>query len=862
LGADASEFDFDFDFAENQSGGDGFLLLSPRLDNQTLGNALSVYTRGNTVYLPLTAIATLLELGIQLSSKAGIASGFIITQDRPFFLNAGKHEVVYGNQRAQFREDQVLVKSDDIYVDAELLSHWLPVDFEVSTFTSVLTLKPREKTPLQQRLERERRMQMLGGGYADPNYPRLANTYKLFDGPLINQTFSGFMSDSPKTAPVFDGAYSTYLSADLLYLETDAYFTGNSQDRLADYRLTAGRHDYYGRLLGPLEAREFLLGDLFQPTQPLVSTSRRLRGATVSNIPLGRPNESHGETLRGNLAPGWTVELYQDGFLTDYRRSDITGLYDFENVPLHVGNNELKLVFYGPYGERREATYTYNLAELLVPPGEVNYRVTAGEDEFEHPAGALELEAGVTDFFSLNGGYASMQVYGERLGFASFGLRAVAGPIFGQATLIQSSSSARAFEAGAQTRVSTVDLSATLRHLEAGYTSALYPTAGNHLKNQFDLGAHTLLAPDSALPIDVRVDGRRGDYYDLRSDLQLRNRLSTAVRDTSISNFVSWHNGTGLPSAYTDGQLTLSRSVAAAGDTRVTGDFLYLLHPIAKPTGAGAHVQAGLPYALVAQAGFTRYFQGPSITDAGLARDFGVVALSLAGHYTHPRVTSVILQANLSAGYVDAQKTFYLESQPFGSSGSVLVKAFLDTNHNGIWDTGEKAVQKAEVVVNGTSAKVFTGRDGMAFVHSLPPYLPANVNLAPGSFEDPSWLSTRTGVSIVPRPGRVSVLEFPILPTGVIEGNVYLNRRGEAQELPGARVELWSAAGKRIQVTTTEFDGYFAFEKLPAGDYQLGVADDDVSRLEGAPVAKVPISLTIDAMQAGGQRLVIKLRTP
>lgn len=853
-----SEFDFDFGLDAASQSGDDFLLLSPRLDGRAIGNSLTVYTRGSTLFLPLTALSAQLEIGIQLSSKAGMASGFVISQDRPFYLNASKREVIYGAQRGTFNADDVLVKPDDIYVELSLLQKWLPLDFEVSTFGSSITILPREKTPLQLRLDRERRLQLLGGGRYDPNYQRVANPYKLFDGPLVSHSFAGFYSRSRGENSLL-GSYSTYLSADVLYLETNAYFMGSNEDPLSDYRLSAGRRDYYGRLLGPLEAREFVLGDLYQPTQPLVLTSRRIRGATISNVPLNRPNEAQGQTLRGNLPPGWSVELYQDGFLADYRKSDVTGQYHFFNVPLHLGNNNLTLVFYGPYGERREETYTYNMAELLTPPGELNYRVTAGQDEAHQGAASADVDLGATDYLTFQGGFSSLAVAAERRNYASFGARALTGPFYNRLLLIRSTSGAGAYEAGTQTQVRTLNLSAGLIHYDPGYSSAA-PGATGQLRNEVTLGAQSPFEVLGRVPLDVRFDARRSDYSD-HLNYRLQNRLSTALSDFAASMVTSWFHNTSGDRARADGQLNVSRNVSPRGNVRASGELMYLLHPDARPTGFGTHLAATLAEHLVGRVGFTRFFGSTSITDFGISRDFSFVAVALTGQYSHPKVVSAFLQTTLGVGYVDTQKTMYADPRPFGSSGAVLIKAFLDENNNGIWDGNEKAVQKAAVLVNGVNLKLTTGRDGMVFIHSLQPYLPTNLTLLASSLDDPSWQSANPGVSIVPRPGRISVVNFPVIATGFIDGFVYYDRSGVPKELQGARVELWSGA-KRVQSTTTEFDGYFTFEKLPAGPYEIGFDEDEVMRLEGAPVARVPISLTKEAMEVTGKRFVIKVRRP
>lgn len=855
------DFDFEFDFDQDQPD-DGFelLLLSPRVGRQVVGGLVSAYRRGKHLFLPLHETARLLEIGINLSKTPGQANGFVITQDRPFFLNVSQQDVVIGAQRTRFNADDVVVRAEDIYVRSDILSTWLPVNFEINPYSAVLEINPREPTPLQMRLERERRLRRLSGGYIDPNYPRLANEYKLFDGPFVNQTVTGYYSDSPQTAPLLGGAFTTFLSADLLYMQTEGYITGNDADGLIDYRLSAGRRDYYGRLLGPLGAREVMVGDVFARSDTLISRSRQIRGATLSNLPFGRANETQAQTLRGSLPPGWTVELYQDGFLVDYRRADSTGLYLFDNVPLHMGNNELRLVFYGPYGERREETASFNLAESLTPPGELFYDVSGGADLFDEPAASFAAEYGLINELSLAGGYSTLNLYGAQRQYTSFGARGLAGPVFLRGDLVREGAGGLAGIVEGQTRLGRVNVSATHQQLTPGFVSELYPRRENQLQTGDELALHRSFEATKRIPVDVRLSGARDTYYGGERMLRLQNRTSTVALETAVSHYVTWSNSSIGRTARADAAVALSRQVEPANDTRASAQFSYALHPAAVPSGFQLHLQSKLAYALVGQAGFSRYFRGSSMTDLGIAREFPVVAVGLTTRYTHPGIWSGFLNATTSLGYVERQRHLYADANPFGNSGALLVKAFLDLNGNGAWDGGEPPVQNAGIFVNQLSAKVRTGRDGMAFVRDLPPYQPVNVGLSAGSLEDPSWVSTRPGVSIVPRPGRVAEVVFPVIPTGDIEGAVYFDRGADSRPLPGARVELLRPDGATERIVTSEYDGFYLFEKVPAGSYQVRVAPEDVARMQGAPLEPKPVRLGAEGMVVTGLDLVIQLK--
>ena len=53
-----------------------------------------------------------------------------------------------------------------------------------------------------------------------------------------------------------------------------------------------------------------------------------------------------------------------------------SGVYSFQNIPLNAGLNTVKLVFYGPYGQRREVVEKVNLDSKLLQKGKVVYEVS------------------------------------------------------------------------------------------------------------------------------------------------------------------------------------------------------------------------------------------------------------------------------------------------------------------------------------------------------------------------------------------------------------------------------------------------------------------------------------------------------
>ena len=105
-------------------------------------------------------------------------------------------------------------------------------------------------------------------------------------------------------------------------------------------------------MLGLLNATHFAVGDVGGLTNRLLSSSSG-RGAEVTNRPLFNPVAFDRTRFEGDLPTGWDAELYRNGELLAFSRSDGSQRYVFDNVPLLYGDNRFEIMVYGPQGQQR-----------------------------------------------------------------------------------------------------------------------------------------------------------------------------------------------------------------------------------------------------------------------------------------------------------------------------------------------------------------------------------------------------------------------------------------------------------------------------------------------------------------------------
>jgi hypothetical protein len=146
------------------------LLLSLRLDQSVLAETLPAYATRGGVLVPLGEVCRLLGLGILVDVARGAAAGFVIDERRRFALDVAARRVLVEGTARHFDAAGIEIHQDDIYVDAALLSEWLPLRLDVDLYAAVITVHPQETLPLEARLERERQ---LGAAGAAPSPMRL-----------------------------------------------------------------------------------------------------------------------------------------------------------------------------------------------------------------------------------------------------------------------------------------------------------------------------------------------------------------------------------------------------------------------------------------------------------------------------------------------------------------------------------------------------------------------------------------------------------------------------------------------------------------------------------------------------------------
>lgn len=838
------------------------LILDVRLDGFVLSDGLSAYQDGPQTLLPLGELARLLTLAISVQPEAGSASGYVLREDQTFGLNVAQSLVSLAGREVRFETKRARVIDDEIYVNSELLSRWLPIDFELNMSALQLQVKPREKLPLQERLERERAASRLGNAkprpLADPGYPRAIAPYQWIDRPFIDQTFGASVQAAPG-ARQLSAASTTYLTADMLGMEGAAYVSSSRDQSTPEWRMTLGRNDPDAGLLGPLHARSLSVGNISMPSiANVMSTSGSGRGIAISNRPLDQPTSFDRQSLRGDLPPGWDVTLYYNDALVGFQASRADGQYAFDDLPLSFGRNEFLLAFNGPLGQMRSERKSFLLDQSIVKPGEFLYSLAEHHADIGGVRSAARLDWGLTKTLAGSAGLiripgpASGQSGTEERRYAQLGLRGFWNWAIVTSELTFAQRGGMLAELGLKTRLGNYAVDVLHTQRKGGFDSDIFSADGDPVRMRDKLRLQGTLAPAGLPRLPVALEAQREVLASGATNATVSGRLSAMLAGTSVTNNLNWQRA-GSASA-SSGNLQLSRRVADMG---LSGQLDYSFRPAARLDALALTADRSLASGYRINAGLLRTFSsGTTLVSGGVSKNLGRFAMALSASYSSRHELALGLQLFVALGHEPRTGQWFSSALPMAGMGAVSARAFVDRNLNGVRDADEELVPNAGFILNsGSYHPNRSAEDGTAFLDRLTPGRYADIALDPASLEDPLWKPRTEGVRVLPRPGRVQLLEFPVVSTSEVDGTVYLTSKSGRRGIGDAVVELVDSQGAVVMSTPSSSDGFYLLRQVMPGRYTLRISPAQTAKLALESTLNRSIEVLPDGDFINGQDL-------
>jgi hypothetical protein len=859
------------------------IVVSLVMNGTSIGENMIVYRDQDRLMVPLNGVMTALELAITADPERGTASGYFINEDRRYELDLATGRARFGTKEFALAPGQVERQLTDIYVDAALFTVWFGIRFHLSMEDLSVLVSSIELLPVQERLERERRRSGVRRPGLPGEYTVIEPPPRWIDWPFIDTDIELSTNRDQGGRMTQQGQYTSVVTGQLGGLDYDMAANGTflGSDDTSTLRATIGRRDPRGGLLGPIDAKEALVGDVSSPTLPLVSDSFAGRGATLSTFPLHRLSDLQRVTLRGDLPVGWQVELYRGGDLIDFQTSGSDGRYEFINVPTIPGLNAFKLIFYGPEGQRREEDRPIFVSAATVAAGETGYRVLFNQQNTDllggHPPaqpvvtpftrfdvlarnpqdvatqannGANrfigEVEHGLSDTLSLNGAVSSIPAGNNTsTEFVQTGLRSSSFGALTTLDLATSSDGGIAYGAGAQSQFGTTSWLLSYNRFQNFVSQRSFDiTINQPLEARTTARLYGVL-PDFALgrmPFDVGAiygQARNGEDH-----LELNERLSNFIGRFTVGAETQAHIASGLPTQTVE----IFRVGTQFGKVGLRGEALYDVTPTAELAAAQVISDFAVKPTLNLRLGVTEIETRPQETQftVGAAAPLKNALLGVDFNVSTRSDFSVLFKISFSFGVEPRHDSPIFRGESFARTGGVSPIAFLDRNGDGVFGPGDVPLPNVRFRGESSMFKGQTDQGGTTLITGLDAYQETPIALDIESLEDPYWKPADQKIAVLPRPGSVVQLNFPVYETGAIDGTVEVERAGQRVALPGIRLQALDANGKVAAQTLSGYDGSFFLEGVRLGRYILRVDPNQLARLHLAAPEPQAIALSLD----------------
>ncbi|WP_052761837.1 carboxypeptidase-like regulatory domain-containing protein [Aurantiacibacter luteus] len=830
---------------------DDELILQVKVSGFDATDTIVAFGTRDGVFLPLGELSLILDLAIRVSDGGNYASGWFLSEDRTLTLDLRQGLVETADGSAPLARNLAQAFEGELYVRSDLLSSLLPLEFAPNLRSQAVLLTTLEPFPFEERMRREADRARLSqrGGDTRPRetWPREETPWLPFSMPIGDVELRA-VSDSPRGTR---GEVDLRLAGDLAWMTAEVYLGATTSDGLVSSLVSLGRRDIDAELLGPLNATEFRVGDVATLPMPMGLRGATGRGGYVTNHRFESYSVFDRIDLRGLLPDGYEVELYRNDVLLGSTAQAVNGQYEFLEVPVDYGLNVFRLVFYGPQGQRREEVRRLSVGDGRLSPGELEYSFGAvqngtnllGVQGPEFRPGLRygqwqtvgEMAYGFSPALTGVASAAFFEDEGRQRWLATAGVRTGLGPLALRADIGTSDGGGHALGVGLGGPA--LGGAFTLSHFEygGGFVDEVRSFTSQSLRRATELDFNTTIGLASAvdgvsLPLNLRA--RRLEFADGRSQMNAALRASARFSGLLASNTLEFSRSTN-PGGPTFTQLAGDFNLATfnRSRTQVRGSLGYRILPDPALVQVSADVHHALDDRTVVNASAAYALESREFTvGVSAVREFERFTLALDGQYAlQQRTYAVALRLGFSFGRDPLQDRFFITSPGKASSGAVALRAFQDRDGDLLYGPGDTALP--EVTFTAFNNTASTDERGFARLGELGDGTPVAVQVDPSSLPDIAMAPVNRGVEIVPRPGRFHVLDFPVVEVSEVEGTVTFVDGANERGVSGLRLLLRGAREGAEYWTRTERGGYYFYEQVMPGEYEVVIDPEQAARL-------------------------------
>jgi hypothetical protein len=831
------------------------LLLRAVIGKNRVNGRQDIYSVKNNgrLMISLSDFFLALDFPIKVNAKAGTAQGWIGNEAQVFDLDLNKQTLTLVKQTVNVKPDEIDNTGDDILVTADALQAWLGLEFNYDLSALELSITASGSLPIEEAFIRSQKGSRRNDPNAGSKLPVIEPEYGYASIPYLDTDLGINVYQSPGNRRTHDEEWSTLMSGDYAGFNTNAYFSGTDiKPFLNTARVTMRKEDPRGNLLGPIGATSYKFGDVNAVSGTMIGSGSQERGFTLNNAPLNRDTTKTYTEIKGDSHPGWDVELYRNDAYLDIRHVDTDGRYDFGKVDLNIGLNDFKLIFYSPQGQKIEEHKIVNVDSSMLGQSDGRYaisltqngrsvysRVPQTGDGVGGPHFAASYDFGIKNVGTLSSTISSDNDSGTRRTFVETGLASAWNETLLNSTIALDTSNA-AYGSILTARRNFGKQSGRLEydHYSEGFNAGT--PAGASIKDTYNASLSGPLAQRLYFlkNLNYSLNGGYSEAYSGDSGLGGSATLTTGIGSVVLNAGIQYSTSSSPsnPSTGTVGTTTDSstanfglRGAMFGGGWRLGAQYEIL--PKKQLTSADAEYTHSLAENLDSTTTFT-YEPLTKLKTIAVGLNWITPKVVISPRIQYDNTENVVASVNAHFGITADPylSNIQLTGNYVTGNGGVMARIFQDNNGNGIFDDGDKLLKDANIVAIQGQQSAASNEDGIAFIPGLPKNILTDIVVDAGSSEAAYGLSLFKGVAILPHPGAVTKLDFPIVESSEIDGQAeYTDEQGKPESARGLRVSLTAPDGKLQKYANAESDGYWSMSVVEPGIYYLTAAGDETN---------------------------------
>lgn len=773
---------------------------------------LDAVIRDKDAYLSVTELFDYLKIKNQASAGLDSVSGFFLLQKDTYVIDKTKNQISLRDKVYTLKADDLIRTPSGLYLRSAVFALFgLDCAFNFRALSVNLTTK------LDFPALHEKRQELMRQNISSLNSNAVADT-------TISRKFSVFnfgSADWSATSTQQEGnTASTFLrlkmGAVVLGGETNVSLNYNTQ---GDFDLR--QQNYLWRYVNNDNSaiRQISAGKI--AVQSTASILSPVIGVQITNAPTTYRRSFGTYTLSDFTKPEWTVELYINNVLVDYKKADASGFYSFQ-VPMVYGSSMLRLRFFGPWGEEITKEQSISVPYNFLPEKEMEYTASSGivEDGSGTAYSRLEVKYGLSHHVTVGSGaeYLSSVTSDPFMPFINTSVMLTSNLLL---------SGDYTYGVRARAIASYRTLSDLL--FELNYT---------HYKN----GQQAILngfTEEKKLMISKSFRGHGFTGLTRLSIDRIQNpQAAQTITDLLLS--CSWQRISSNLTTYATYINKDEFNVYSNLSLAFSLPFRYALRPQIQYTYREKRINStrlelekqvfGNGYLNIAfDNNFSYHTQNLSL---GLRLDLSFMRTSLSANQANRRTT---LTQSLSGGltYDAATRSVQLNNRTNVGRAGLVIYPYLDLNGNNKREATEPKVAGLQLKINGGRVQ-YNSRDTTIRVIDMEPYNSYLLEFNRNSFDNIAWQLKNATYKITPNPNQTTVIEIPVQVCGEVSGSV-LKPDGTGKSR--LTVSFYRNGTVLAGHTVTESDGYFNFLGLPPGSY--------TARLDTAQLEKLHLSAPV-----------------